>query len=186
MVFYESISCDCARRHIEAGMQISPYPTVAGVNRAAARSRWPLLLLRALLRMLGVITLVAAASACHRTADEQQVREAITATQAAAEAGKAGDTVAALTDDFDGNGGEFDRRRLEGMVRLAALRGAHVGVTVGPVSVEKRGERLVATFTVTLTSSTGLIPDEGAIYHVETAWRREGSHWRCYSATWSR
>lgn len=139
-----------------------------------------------LFKPLFVLVLLALAAACHRPPDEAQVRQAITATQAAAEAGKAGDTVAALTDDFDGNGGELDRRRLEGVVRLATLRGARVGVTMGPVSVDKRGERLVATFTVTLTSTTGLIPDEGAIYHVETAWRREGSRWLCYSATWSR
>lgn len=139
-----------------------------------------------LFKMLIAVVLVALAAACHRGSDEEQVRQAIAATKAAVEAGKAGDTVAALTDDFDGNGGELDRQRLEGMVRLAALRGAHLGVTMGPVSVEKRGERMVATFTVTLTSSTGLIPDEGGIYRVETAWRREGSKWLCYSATWSR
>ncbi|HMH69598.1 MAG TPA: hypothetical protein VK519_16940 [Pinirhizobacter sp.] len=139
-----------------------------------------------LLKLLIVLGLAALAAACHRGSDEEQVRQAIAATQSAVEAGKAGDTVAALTDDFDGNGGELDRRRLEGMVRLAGLRGAHLGVTMGPVAVDRRGDRLVATFTVTLTSGTGLIPDEGAIYHVETAWRREGSRWVCYSATWSR
>jgi hypothetical protein len=133
-----------------------------------------------------VLAFFALVASCHHTGDEDQVRQAIAATQVAAEAGKAGDTVSALTDDFDGNGGELDRRRLEGMVHLAALRGAHVGVTMGPVGVDRRGERLVATFTVSLTSSTGLIPDEGGIYHVETAWRREGSRWLCYSATWSR
>ena len=137
-------------------------------------------------KTLAVLALVVLAAACHRGSDEEQVRQAIAATKAAVEAGKAGDTVDALTDDFDGNGGELDRRRLEGMVRLAALRGARLGVTMGLVSVEKRSERLVATFTVTLTSSTGLIPDEGGLYRVETAWRREGSRWLCYSATWSR
>jgi plasmid stability protein len=139
-----------------------------------------------LFKILIVVVLLALAAACHRGSDEEQVRQVIAATQAAAEAGKAGDTVAALTDDFDGNGGELDKKRLEGMVRLAALRGARVGVTRGPVTVEPRGDRLVARFTVSLTSSTGLLPDEAAMYQVETAWRRDGRQWRCYSATWKR
>lgn len=141
---------------------------------------------RRLFRPLFVLALLALVVACHRPPDEAQVRQAIAATQSAAEAGKAGDTVAALTDDFDGNGGELDKKRLEGMVRLAALRGARVGVTRGPVTVEPRGDRLVARFTVSLTSSTGLLPDEAAVYQVETAWRRDGRQWRCYSATWTR
>lgn len=122
--------------------------------------------------------------ACRHTPDEQQVREAIAAVAQAAEAGAANDVSAPLSDDFDGNAGELDRRGLTNIVRLLALRGEHIGVTMGPVSIEHRGERMVATFTVTLTSGGKLLPDQLGLYQVESAWRDEGGKWRCYTASW--
>lgn len=123
---------------------------------------------------------------CRRTPDETRVREAIVAMAQAAEAGSAGDLAEPLSEDFDGNAGSLDRRKLTGMVRLLALRGDHVGVTMGPVSIEHRGERMVATFTVTLTSGGKLLPDQMGMYQVESAWRNEDGDWRCYTATWKR
>ena len=56
---------------------------------------------------------------------------------------------------------------------------------VGPVSVEPRGDRYVASFTVTLTSGGKLLPAQIGVYKVVTAWRKEGREWHCYSATWT-
>lgn len=122
--------------------------------------------------------------ACRHTPDEVQVRESIAAVAHAAEAGSANDAVAPLSDDFDGNAGELDGRSLANMIRLVTLRGDHVGVTLGPVAIEHRGERMLASFTVTLTSGGKLLPDQLGVYRVESAWRREGRRWRCYSASW--
>jgi hypothetical protein len=121
---------------------------------------------------------------CRRAPDEAQVRAAIASVAHAAEAGSASDVGAVLSEDFDGNAGQLDRRGLTGMVRLLALRGEHIGVTMGPVSIEHRGERMVATFTVSLSSGGRLLPDELGIYQVESAWRKEGGEWRCYTASW--
>jgi hypothetical protein len=123
-------------------------------------------------------------AACHRTPDEQQVREAIGSIAQAAEAGAAGDVGAPLSGDFDGNAGELDRHGLTNMVRLLALRGEHIGVTMGPVSIEHRSERMVASFAVTLTSGSKLIPDQLGLYKVESAWRKEDGKWECYTASW--
>jgi len=142
---------------------------------------------RGIVRLLAVLALLPIGlAACRHAPDEEQVRGAIAAMAKAAEAGSAGDLVAPLSGDFDGNAGELDRRRLAGMVRLLALRGEHIGVTMGPVSVEHRGERLVATFTVTLSSGGRLLPDRLGLYRVESAWRREGGDWLCYTASWKR
>lgn len=127
---------------------------------------------------------VAVLSGCRRTPDEAQVHEAITAIAHAAETNAASDVTAPLSDDFDGNGGELDRHTLANMVRLIALRGEHIGVTMGPIAIEHRGERMVATFTVTLTSSSHLFPDQLGVYEIESAWRKDGSEWRCYTASW--
>lgn len=128
-----------------------------------------------------VVSLLAA---CHRAPDETRVREAIVAAQQAAEAADAGGVVDALSADFDGNDGSLGRKDLANLMYLARLRGEHVGVTLGPITVERRGERLVADFTVTLTQGSQLLPDSAGVYQVETAWRKEGHEWRCYSATW--
>lgn len=126
-------------------------------------------------------------SACRRTPDEARVREAIAAVAKAAEAGSASAVGAPLSEEFDGNAGSLDRRGLTSMVRLLSLRGEHIGVTMGPVSIEHRGERMLATFTVTLTRGGGrLLPDQLGLYRVESAWRKEDGKWRCYTASWSR
>jgi hypothetical protein len=126
-----------------------------------------------------------ALSGCRHTPDETRVREAIASVAHAAESGSAGDVVAPLVDDFDGNGGELDREKLRNMVRLLALRGEHISVTLGPISIEHRGERMVVDFTVTLTSGGKLLPDQLGVYKVESAWREEGGEWRCYTASWT-
>ncbi|QWT22409.1 hypothetical protein KPL74_10520 [Bacillus sp. NP157] len=129
---------------------------------------------------------LAGVAACHHTPDDEQVRAAIAAAAAATETGSASDTVAALSDDFDGNGGQMDKRALANLVRLFALRGQKVHVLLGPVSVEKRGERQVATFTATLAASSGVLPDDAGAYRVETGWRKDGGKWVCFTATWKR
>jgi hypothetical protein len=134
--------------------------------------------------LIALALLSLALSACRRTPDEEQVRAAIASIAQAAEAGSAGDVGAPLSEDFDGNAGQLDRRGLTGMIRLLSLRGEHVGVTMGPVSIEPRGERMVATFTVTLTSGGRLLPDQLGLYQVESAWRKEDGEWRCYTASW--
>lgn len=136
--------------------------------------------------ILCLIVAMLAIAGCHRTPDEAQVRAAITAVAEAAENGAAGDVVAPLSDDFDGNDGEFDRRALGNLVRLFALRGEHIGVLLGPVAVERRGERLLANMTVTLAGSGRLLPEHAGVYRVQSAWRREDGRWLCYHATWSR
>lgn len=123
-------------------------------------------------------------SGCRRTPDEVQVRAAIAAVAHGAETGAASEMAAPLSDDFDGNAGELDRQQLIRMVQLLVLRGEHIGVTMGPIMIESRGERMLATLTVTLSSGSHLLPDQLGVYRVESAWRKEGGNWRCYSATW--
>jgi hypothetical protein len=129
---------------------------------------------------------LAALAACHRAPDEVRVREAIASAQRAAGGADASGVVEPLGEDFEGNQGSLGRNDIANLVRLAHLRGERIGVTLGPISVERRGERLVADFTVTLTQGSRLLPDAAGIYQVTSAWRREGSEWRCYSATWKR
>lgn len=142
--------------------------------------------MRFVLRIFLVAIVAFRLAGCHRTADEVQVREAIAASVSAAEAGHARDAVDALSDGFDGNVGQLDKRGLANLVRASALRGQKIHALTGPVLVERRGERMIATFTVTLAAGSGLLPDDAGAYRVESGWRKEGGEWRCFTATWSR
>lgn len=122
---------------------------------------------------------------CHRAPDEVLIRQAIDKTVQATEQVAASAAVAALTDDFDGNSGTMTRQDIANLLRAAKFRGETLHAVSGPVDVQPRGERYVASFTITLTSGGKLFPSEAGVYKVETAWRREGREWRCYNATWT-
>lgn len=141
---------------------------------------------RKMLSPLGFALVFVAVAGCRHTPDETRVREAIASAEQAAEQADASGVVEPLSEDFDGNGGRLERKDIANLIRVARLRGEHVGAALGPITVEQRGERLVADFTVTLTRGSRLLPDAAGVYEVETAWRKEGGEWRCYSATWKR
>lgn len=138
--------------------------------------------------LLACVLLLSLTSGCHRTPDEEQVRQAIASAAKAARNNDAEGVLAHVSKDFVGNEGDFDHRDLQRFLVLRALRHDNTGVLVGPVSVKWQGERLIATFTLTLTGGNprSLLPDRVGVYAMNTAWRREGSHWRCYSADWQR
>lgn len=121
----------------------------------------------------------------HRTPDEKLIRQSIDAAVHATEQADASALSAQLTDDFDGNSGAMSRQDIANLLRLARLHGETLHAVLGPVGVEKRGERYVADFTVTLTSGGKVFPAQLGVYKVEAAWRKDGRDWRCYEATWT-
>lgn len=121
----------------------------------------------------------------HRTPDEKRIRQSIDAAVQATEQADASALSAQVTDDFDGNSGAMSRQDMANLLRLARLRGETLHAVLGPVDVEKRGERYVADFTVTLTSGGKVFPAQLGVYKVEAAWRKDGREWRCYEATWT-
>ncbi|HET6906601.1 MAG TPA: hypothetical protein VFH52_06620 [Rhodanobacteraceae bacterium] len=138
--------------------------------------------------MLALLALLPAVSACHHGSDEDQVRQAIASAATAARDNDADGVLAQVSDDFVGNDGELDRHGLKRMLIVRAFRRDSTGVLVGPVSVEHQGDRLIATFTLTLTGGRpgSLLPDQADVFAMTTAWRREDHRWKCYNATWSR
>lgn len=124
-------------------------------------------------------------TACHRTPDESRVRQGIEKAEHAAEQADASALDVVLSDDFDGNHGEMERRQLLALLHVAKFRGETIHALTGPVEVEQHGDRYVARFTVTLTSGGRMLPSNIGVYKVETGWRKDGREWRCYSATWT-
>jgi ketosteroid isomerase-like protein len=138
------------------------------------------------LAVLALLLVLLALPACHHGSDEDQVRQAIAFAATAARNNDAAGVLAEVSDDFTGNDGDLDRRGLKQMLALRAFRQDSTGVLVGPVSIERQGDRLIASFTLTLTGGKpgSLLPDQADVFAMSTAWKREGGEWRCYSATW--
>ncbi|HET7562537.1 MAG TPA: hypothetical protein VFJ87_09185 [Rhodanobacteraceae bacterium] len=136
----------------------------------------------ALFAILGTLLL----AGCQHAPAEQQIRASIDAAATAARGNDPRGVLAVVSDDFSGDDGDFDKQGLHRLLALRALRQDRTGVLVGPVSFERKGDRIVATFKLVLTGGKpgDLLPDRSAIYAMTTAWRREGSHWRCYNAHW--
>ncbi len=135
-----------------------------------------------------VLILLSLIAACHRTLDEEQVRQAIASAATDARNNDADGVLAVVSNDFLGNDGELDRHALKQMLVLRAFRKDSTGVLIGPISVQRQGDRLIATFTLTLTGgkADSLLPDQADVFAMTTAWKREDGRWRCYSANWRR
>ena len=131
------------------------------------------------------LLLATSLTACHRTPDESRVRQGIEKAGHAAEQADASALDAVLSEDFDGNHGEMERRQLLALLHAAKFRGETIHALTGPVEIEQHGDRYVARFTVTKTSGGRMLPSSIGVYHVETGWRKDGREWRCYSATWT-
>lgn len=105
----------------------------------------------------------------------------------ALEQGLPRDFMAYVAEDFTGNDGAFDRAGLHNLLRAIVLRNEKIGVILGPIDVELQSDRATVHNTATFTGgSAGLLPERGAIYTFTSGWKREGSDWRCYNASWQR
>ena len=133
--------------------------------------------------LLGVAVLLFAA--CSRTSDEQRIRATMAAMQQAMESRDPRAFMAHITDDFVGNDAEFDRNALANLLRIEVLRNDSIGATLGPIDIEMQGDRAKARLVATFTGgSGGMLPERGSVYAITSSWKRQGSEWRCYSATW--
>lgn len=126
-----------------------------------------------------------AIAGCHRTPDEQRIRDTVVAMQAALEARDPRSFISHVSADFTGNDGQVDRNGLHNLLRAQVLRNDAIGVTLGPIDVELQGDRATVRVTATFTGgSGGLLPERGSIYSITSGWKREGGEWRCYNAAW--
>ena len=125
-------------------------------------------------------------AACAPELDDQaQILETIDAMTAAVERGDVDDFMTPVADDFAAANGRLDRRALGLLVRRERLARDSIRVRRVDTDVELVGEaRAVASFRALATGGSGLLPDEGRLWRVETGWRRDGDDWVLISAEW--
>ena len=117
--------------------------------------------------------------------DQAQILETIDAMTEAVERGDVDDFMTPVADDFAAANGRLDRRALGLLVRRERLARDSIRVRRVDTNVELVGEaRAVASFRALATGGSGLLPDEGRFWRVETGWRRDGDDWELISAEW--
>ena len=117
--------------------------------------------------------------------DEARILRTIEAMTEAVEQGDVDDFMAPVADDFVAVNGRLDRRALGLLVRRERLARDSIRVRRVDTEVELVGEsRAVASFRALATGGSGLLPDEGRFWRVETGWRRDGDEWELISAAW--
>ena len=129
-------------------------------------------------------TLALLSAGCSRTPPEEALRATIAAMENAAETRDAGGLAEHLAEDFAGPGA-MDRDGFRRTAALLWLRSRDIGVSLGPLDVEVRGEHAQVRFTAMTRGGEGFLPDRAQVYDVDTAWRLEGGEWRLISARWT-
>jgi hypothetical protein len=98
--------------------------------------------------------------------------------EAALEAGEVGDFLDPIADDFIAENGGLDRRSLALLVRRERMARDRIAITRTDPSVELHGEtRATARFNALATGGSGLLPDEGQLWSIETGWRLDDGEW---------
>ncbi len=135
---------------------------------------------------LGLVLVLA--SGCGPAPDnETRIREALDKMNAALEGGDIDDFMAPIAADFVAGRRGLDRRAVGLLARRERLAREAIRIRRVGTEVELVGERrAVARFRALATGGTGLLPDEGELWHVETGWRRHDGAWRMISAHWER
>lgn len=132
-----------------------------------------------------VFVICATLAACARPPDETRIRNAIAEMQAAAEVRKASAVLDHVGNDFTGQKGEVDRDALARILKIEFLRNDGFAVSIGSIAIEVNGDRATATFDMSVgDASRRWLPSGRETFAVVSGWRREGSDWVCYNATW--
>ena len=129
-------------------------------------------------------TLVAIAG-CSHPPDETRIRNAIAAMRESAEVRNASGVLDHVGNDFIGQKGDIDRAGLARILKVEFLRKDGIDVSIGSIAIEVSGERATARFDMTVgDASRRWLPTGRETFAVVSGWRREGSEWVCYNATW--
>ncbi len=137
--------------------------------------------------VLLVATLVLASACSAPTDDEQQIRDHLDAMSLALEEDHVRDFMRPIAEDFIAGTGSLNRNALMLLVRRERMAREEVRIQRMNTRVELvSSDRATATFQAIGTGGTGLIPDEGQLWNVETGWRKQEDDWQMISARWER
>lgn len=124
-------------------------------------------------------------AACAKGGDEARIREALAELEAAAEQRQLGPVREHLMEKFSGQGGQYDKRGFENLIRALILRHQEVEVSVSDLHIAVQGGRAeVGAKVLLLGGAGGWLPERGQLYAVASVWRLDEGEWRVHQARW--
>lgn len=136
-------------------------------------------------RVLLFFSLILALFACAKTPNEQLLRAAIDAMQAAGEARDVGAFMAFVSDDFSGQSASLDRRALAAYVLGIQMRTENIGITRTKTTITMDGARAKVEFALLVTDGGKMLPLQGQFVAAQTQWRFSKGAWQLASANWT-
>jgi ketosteroid isomerase-like protein len=142
------------------------------------------------LRLASAFCLILILSGCESGLDDEaRIERNIAAMTEALEQGDVSDFMALVAEDFVAVNGRLDRRALGLLVRRERMARDAISIQRLDTRVEiflrdDGNARARASFRALATGGTGLLPDEGRFWKVETGWRRDAGEWVLISAEW--
>lgn len=116
---------------------------------------------------------------------EQQIRQRIQAMQADLAEGNARAFMSPVAEDFTAATRNLDRRAAGLLLRREMMAHDSLTARLADIEIELQGDsRATATMHAVVTGGTGLIPDTGGWYRLETGWRLDDGEWMLISARW--
>ncbi len=116
---------------------------------------------------------------------EDQVRDRITAMEAAGEAGERLAFMGFVADGFQAQGNSMSRDDFRRFMFLQMNQQRRIQAQLFPITVDVPGPNLaIARFKALVTGGGGLIPDDGQLFDVETEWVFEDGDWLLWRADW--
>ena len=116
---------------------------------------------------------------------EQQVIATLEAMEDAAEQGQHFEFMGHVADSFGGQYGSMDRRAFHRFMIFQINQHRRLHAQFFPIHVQESGNDLAsAHFRILVTGGSGLLPESGQLFEVETQWLRDGSNWLLEKADW--
>lgn len=123
---------------------------------------------------------------CSQTPTEEAIRNNLEALETRIEEKKTAGALELFHSNFN-TAKNFDKDWVKRTLLFHQVRHQNIEIVVTNVVVEPKDDyTAIARFNAVATGGQGLIPDQGALYKIETEWRKEGSDWLLIYAKWER
>lgn len=136
-------------------------------------------------RLLAVAVVLFLLFGCTRSGPEEAIRLQIDAMHAAVEARDASRFLSAVSEDFSGAEGAYDRRGLRGLLVAQFIGAERVSLVLGPADITLHGEDRATVRISAVVGGGRFLPERVETLDIESGWRLEDGEWLCYTARWS-
>ncbi len=132
--------------------------------------------------VLAVLLLVACAG---NLSTEQQIIASLHSMEEAAESGRPFGFMEHVADEFSAQKGSMNRKEFHRFLLVQINKNRRLHAQFLPIYVKETDpDRASARFRLLVTGGSGLLPERGQIYAVETGWKRVGGEWLLLTANW--